>query len=792
MNIIIPLGGKGERFTNCGYVNPKPLIKIMNEEMIFYVIDNLTMCENDNIFIIYLQTLDNYMFSDIIKFKYPQVHFIPLTKQTSGAVETLYNGIQEIIRITNHKKCVLLDCDTFYTYDILSVIRGVDTNMVFFTNKHDESPIYSYITMDETNKITNIREKEKISPCANTGCYVFNNIELLNMYCKYVLDNNITFRGEPYTSCVISQMIMTHDFYGYELNNKSVFSLGTPTDVANFINRSFVFLFDLDGTIVNTDRVYFKVWSSILSEYNIELTTELFNAYIQGNTDDKVIASLLPGRDIGDISKVKDKLFMDNITEIQIIDGVVDFIKTVKSRGYACSIVTNGNRIAAEKVTDYCQIRKYMDYITVGGECNRPKPYPDPYTETIAKYNLSNDKFIIFEDSKTGLLSARLSNVRCVVGIESNYDSNELIRNGANLTIHDYTVIQIDDIVCYKTTMVDIERYVKQTLQLNINQVIIDDTKLKGGYISDVIAMKIITDTDEFDCVLKLENQTETSLSLMAKKLGLYERENYFYDAMSRYVNVSCPKFYGLVRDDNLNTIGILMENLNVVNTNRLNLNLNNENINISLRVIDNLVKLHSQFWNKNIQNAFPQLKKHNDVMFNPVWDNFINDRWNTFIQNWQNVLTTKQIEIANTIKRDFPGIQQRLSDTNLTVIHGDVKSPNLFYDANNAPIFLDWQYVAIGKGAQDLVFFLIESFDIYNIKLNFPIFKNYYYKQLITRGITNYSFDDYERDFNDAVCYFPFFVAVWFGSTPRDDLIDKNFPFFFIQKLFFLLEELC
>jgi hypothetical protein len=56
---------------------------------------------------------------------------------------------------------------------------------------------------------------------------------------------------------------------------------------------------------------------------------------------------------------------------------------------------------------------------------------------------------------------------------------------------------------------------------------------------------------------------------------------------------------------------------------------------------------------------------------------------------------------------------------------------------------------------------------------------------------IANYSYKEYENDFKDAVCFFPFFVAIWFGTTPEDDLIDKNFPFFFIKEIFFFLELL-
>jgi hypothetical protein len=128
------------------------------------------------------------------------------------------------------------------------------------------------------------------------------------------------------------------------------------------------------------------------------------------------------------------------------------------------------------------------------------------------------------------------------------------------------------------------------------------------------------------------------------------------------------------------------------------------------------------------------------------------------------------------------------LSINNLTIIHGDIKSPNIFYDKKNnyEPYFLDWQYIANGKGVQDFIFFLIESYDLENIKVLYPLLKNYYYIKLKENGI-EYSYTEFEIDIKDAICYFPYFVSIWFGTTPVDELIDKNFPFFFIQKVFYL-----
>ena len=58
MNIIIPLGGKGERFVREGYTQPKALIPVFDKTMIECVIDNLTISKEDIVFIIYNKDLD--------------------------------------------------------------------------------------------------------------------------------------------------------------------------------------------------------------------------------------------------------------------------------------------------------------------------------------------------------------------------------------------------------------------------------------------------------------------------------------------------------------------------------------------------------------------------------------------------------------------------------------------------------------------------------------------------------------------------------------------------------------
>jgi NDP-sugar pyrophosphorylase family protein len=48
MNIIIPLGGIGKRFSDNGYTKPKPLIKVLGKEIIFWLLDSLNIDDSDN------------------------------------------------------------------------------------------------------------------------------------------------------------------------------------------------------------------------------------------------------------------------------------------------------------------------------------------------------------------------------------------------------------------------------------------------------------------------------------------------------------------------------------------------------------------------------------------------------------------------------------------------------------------------------------------------------------------------------------------------------------------------
>jgi len=792
MNIIIPLGGKGERFVKKGYNSPKPLIKIFDKSIINYVIDNLHYTTQDNFFIIYNKDLNNHGFAELINNFYPFINLIKID-DTQGAVETLSLGIDYIIKKFNyHDKSLILDCDTFYTSDIIKDFRNYENNMVFYTKNYDQQPIYSYINLNESQEIKIIKEKDKISDNANTGAYAFLDIKQLKEYCKIILENG-KFVNEPYTSYVIAEMIKNEiTFKAHQLKENDVYSLGTPEAVDNYKSNVYAFLFDLDGTLVITDDIYFKVWYEILNRYNITLTPEIFKKFIQGNNDKYVLNTLLVNLDIKleELSNLKDTLFIENIEKLKVIEGVYKFLNEIKKGGHKICIVTNSNRQVAEKIINYIEIEKCVDFIISNNDCINAKPNIEPYKRAIDRYNIENDKCFIFEDSKTGILSGKGVNPKLLIGLETIYDNVTLLNYGTDLSIKNYNNIKIDDLINHKNGTQDFLSIIKNNTKIeSIKNISIDNNKLKGGFIADVVSFTITTENKNYNQILKYENKEINNLSSMATQLDLYNREYYFYDTISPFIKINVPKYYNLINRDGV-TNGIVLENLNFKDM-KVNLDLNLESIDTTLIIVDRMAKMHASFWNKDLKTMFPKLKSSRDPAFCPFFTDFIKERYNLFKTKWFKILNKNQINICESLFLNFKTIQESFSNgNNLTFIHGDIKSPNIFYDnLNNEPCFIDWQHCAIGKGVQDLVFFILESFDIVNIKSIFNITKYYYYKNLTENGVMNYTFEEYSIDIYNAICYIPFFTSIWFGTVPQEELIDKNFPYFLITKMFYLLE---
>lgn len=628
------------------------------------------------------------------------------------------------------------------------------------------------------------------------------------MHCRLVIENNITFKGEFYTSCVIKQMLDSGiPFRAIEIAPSDFVVLGTPQQVLRYSLRNYslrnsscskqwTWLFDLDGTLVLTDEIYKEVWTIILKEYSIKLTDEIYNEYIRGK-DDTTVASQL-GLELENLSETKDRLFLGMVSEVErgcVVPGAADLLNALLESGHKVCIVTNCNRSAAEALLHKLDVSGELKLV-IGNECARPKPYPDPYLHAMTTLNTSPEDTIIFEDSGSGLLSARSTGCKRIVGMTTALNIDELKSRGAGITLdHFLNASILLEPTAFETTLDTLQSDISRCLramQYDFESVDIDTTKLKGGYIADVMSVKVRSERSCTSMIVKLENTSPSNLRTVAVDLDLYNREYYFYETIRPLLNltpVRAPECYGIVKDTDFKNIAILLEDLNT-DRHTIGLDLNTAGIDCSLKLVKRMAQLHSTFWNKPLTTAFPNLKRNDHPQFKG-WPKFVESHYQQFKQRWCKVLTSTQLELGELIVNNFGKIQQSLSTGDLTLIHGDIKSGNIFFrNSDNEPFFIDWQYLGCAKGVQDLVFLMIESYNTDTINLYSSVLKDYYYAQLLEHKVTGYPYKTYCTDFQLATCYYPFFVAIWFGTTPEEDLIDVNFPPFYIKRLFNFIER--
>lgn len=249
MKIVVPLGGVGRRFQECGYQRPKPLVRALGKEILFWLLDSLRLAPDDEVCLPYNSWLDSHDFARVVGLRHPNVRTLSIPP-TRGAAETVRLCVDHFG--LEGRLCVL-DGDTWYEEDILGLVRGGEAGMVTYFDSATPEPIYSYI-QTEGDRVIRIREKEKISDRANSGCYVFRDAKAFSDAVKSM---DMDEPGEAYISKVIARMMEAgEDFRAVKVENFHV--LGTPEQVIEFSKgrgeEPKRFCFDLDNTLVTSPR----------------------------------------------------------------------------------------------------------------------------------------------------------------------------------------------------------------------------------------------------------------------------------------------------------------------------------------------------------------------------------------------------------------------------------------------------------------------------------------------------------------------------------------------------------
>ena len=172
-------------------------------------------------------------------------------------------------------------------------------------------------------------------------------------------------------------------------------------------------LFDLDGTLVDSERVHLDAWNRTLSEYGLDLP-EGWNEEAVGIPDiltAERIARRFPGMPGGAVlHERKQDLYRRLVRECGpgiAYPGVAERVRTLRDRGIGMAVGTNSGRENTEAALEAAGILGFFPVRVTYDSVANGKPDPEIYATAARLLGLPPDRCVVVEDSVAGVTSGK-------------------------------------------------------------------------------------------------------------------------------------------------------------------------------------------------------------------------------------------------------------------------------------------------------------------------------------------------------------------------------------------------
>lgn len=208
-------------------------------------------------------------------------------------------------------------------------------------------------------------------------------------------------------------------------------------------------LFDMDGVLINTEPLHFRVWKIVAKEYGIDLDYDIYKGCI-GSTVKTLYRLIREGYDF-DFSKhpearvrffeVKDSIIEEE--GIPQIDGAKEVVEKLFDRGYQMAVASSSQQEYIDLQMKKLGIAKYFKAMCSGEGVPNPKPAPDVFLKACKEIGATPEQCIVVEDSCNGTKAVKAAGMYCI-GI-ANPDSGEQDLSAADIIVD--SIKEILDII---------------------------------------------------------------------------------------------------------------------------------------------------------------------------------------------------------------------------------------------------------------------------------------------------------------------------------------------------------
>ncbi len=176
-------------------------------------------------------------------------------------------------------------------------------------------------------------------------------------------------------------------------------------------------IFDLDGTLANTEMLHFRAWRETLLQNGVGVFSfEDFLRYV-GTSNEKVANDYIQSADINksqqELIKQKQTLYMDLIPEVELCSGARKILERFDGE-MSLAVASSSHEKEIRAILEIHDLISYFPVILGGDMVQKRKPDPEIYLKAVALLGKSPAECTAFEDSGPGLNAAKNAGMKAI------------------------------------------------------------------------------------------------------------------------------------------------------------------------------------------------------------------------------------------------------------------------------------------------------------------------------------------------------------------------------------------
>lgn len=191
-------------------------------------------------------------------------------------------------------------------------------------------------------------------------------------------------------------------------------------------------IFDMDGLMIDSERVTFECYQEILKGMNLTMDEEFYKTLLgkplkgiyQRFYD--VYGNDFPIEDvIKDVHALMAKRF--ETEGVPIKTGLKSLLEYLKENNYKTIVATSSNRDRVDTILSQAQITDYFDDSICGDEVTKGKPNPEVFLKSCQKLGVNVDEAIVLEDSEAGIQASYDAGIKVICIPDMKYPEKQYV-----------------------------------------------------------------------------------------------------------------------------------------------------------------------------------------------------------------------------------------------------------------------------------------------------------------------------------------------------------------------------